>query len=78
MTQRKLIETLAELDQLDETEVVEGYRDGYHGEPEPGDNRSPSYWHGWRNGAVDGKHREGDAAQAKLAREYVARMRERP
>lgn len=77
MGARKPVTTVAELEALDQTEMVEGYWDGYHGEPEPGDNRSLSYWHGWRNGAVDGKHREGDAAQAKLAHEYVEALRQR-
>lgn len=65
------ITTLTELAELDEAEILEGYRDGYDGDPEPGDNRSFSYWHGWRNGAVDGGHREKDDAQAILAYEFV-------
>lgn len=69
------VTTLEDLATLDDDEMQEGYFDGYHGEPEPGNNRSRSYWHGWRNGAVDGKHREGDAAQAELARVYVAASR---
>ena len=67
------IETaLEELDTLDRAEVLEGYFDGRAGEPEPGDNRSRSYWHGWRNGALDGGHRKKDEAQAALARAYLA------
>ncbi len=61
------VTTKADLETLTESEVIEGYWDGFNGEPEPGNNRSRSYWHGWRNGAVDGKHREKDAAQATLA-----------
>lgn len=71
----ELVSTLDDLDTLDSDEVIEGYRDGRAGEPEPKGNRSRSYWHGWRNGAVDGGHRQGDAAQAKLAAAYVARGR---
>ena len=71
--ERKPVETLAELDLLDSNETIEGYRDGYDGEPEPGDNRSLSYWHGWRNGRVDGGHAKGDLAQERLAREWVRR-----
>lgn len=70
------VSTLAELDKLDDAEVVEGYFDGYKGEPEPKGNRSRSYWHGWRNGAVDAKRREHDAAQIELARAYVSRARD--
>lgn len=61
------VTTTADLDQLDSGEMYQGYRDGRDGEPEPGGNRSRAYWHGWRNGAVDGGHREKDAAQAMLA-----------
>ena len=71
MMDRKPVETVAELDALDEAEVIEGYRDGYDNEPAPGDNRSVSYWHGYRNGLVDGGHATLDGAQRKLAREVV-------
>lgn len=62
----------AELDALDEAEVRAGYLAGLHGLPEPlGSQYSRSYWHGWRNGAVDAGHREQDAAQAMLAHEFA-------
>jgi hypothetical protein len=67
------VTTLADLATLDDAEVLEGYRDGFAGDPEPGNNRSRSYWHGWRNGALDGGHRQKDAAQAELARVYLSR-----
>lgn len=67
------VTTKAELALLDEDEMVAGYRLGYSGAPEPGSDRSRSFWHGWRNGAVDGKHRTIDDAQQCLAREVVAR-----
>ncbi len=54
---------------LDEAEIAEGYRDGRQNEP-CGDNRSRSYWHGWRNGMMDGKHMKGDHASAVLAKAY--------
>ena len=75
MTDREPVRTCADLATLDETEIIEGYFDGRHDEPEPGDNRSRSYWHGWRNGAVDGGHREGDGHQAVLAYNYVRGQR---
>jgi hypothetical protein len=68
--------TLEEVAAFDAAEIMEGYRDGRANEP-CGDNRSPSYWHGWRNGRVDGGHAPKDEAQAALAREYVAMTRER-
>jgi len=58
--------------------MVEGYLDGFNGEPEPQGNRSRAYWHGWCNGAVDGKHREPDEAQRILASKVVGRSGERP
>lgn len=67
--------TLEELEELDGDDVVEGYRDGFTGEPEPKGNRSRSYWHGWRNGAVDSGHIASDAAQQLLAKAYVKRSR---
>lgn len=67
--------SVTDLDTLDEIEMVDGYRDGFSGEPEPGNNRSRSYWHGWRNGAVDSKRQRIDEAQQQLAREIVYRKR---
>lgn len=78
MVPYKPVETVADLDTLDSGEMVEGYFDGFHGDPEPGNNRSRSYWHGWRNGAVDGKHREMDDAQRRLAHAVVNDPRRRP
>lgn len=75
MSQFQPVTTLEDLDSLDSDEIVEGYWSGREGWPEPGDNRSRSYWHGWRNGASDFKHREIDGAQRELARVCVARSR---
>lgn len=52
-----------------EREVVAGYFAAYSdGDPEPGNNRSDAYRHGWRSGADD---RSGSptrtAAQARAA-----------
>lgn len=71
MTDRTPVTTVAELEALDGDEILEGYRDGLNGEPEPGGNRSKAYWHGWRNGRSD---RTGsvDAASMALARDCVA------
>ena len=65
------VQDLGEAAALDDDDLLEGYRDGRAGEPEPRGNRSRSYWHGWRNGAVDGGHREKDEAQAALARSFA-------
>lgn len=75
MTPRS-VPDLATLYALDDAELLEGYRDGLAGEPEPGGNRSLAYWHGWRNGAVDKGHRKIDAEQRHIARLYVGRTRQ--
>lgn len=69
------VSTLADLDTLDEAEILEGYRDGLANEPEPGGNRSRAYWHGWRNGMADRGIRQIDDAQRELARVFAARGR---
>jgi hypothetical protein len=75
MSEYKPVTTLDDLNSLDIQEVMDGYRDGRDGWPEPGNNHSRSYWHGWRNGAADGKHREIDQYQRELARVVVLDQR---
>jgi hypothetical protein len=70
--------SLDELDALDSAEMVEGYHDGYQNEPRPSGNRSKSYWHGWRNGMMDGKLMPVDASAMVLVRAVVARNRATP
>lgn len=52
---REPVTSLMDLARLDDDEMTAGYRDGAGGLP-CGDNRSRSYWHGWRNGARDHSH----------------------
>lgn len=62
------VTTLRELEALDDAEVLAGYVAGFRGAPEPVSSAvSRSYWHGWRNGRVDGGHAAVDAAQLLLA-----------
>lgn len=61
------VQTLEEFDHLDENEILAGYWAGIANAAEPGNDRSRAYWHGWRNGMVDGKHAQADAAQTALA-----------
>lgn len=68
------ITQVADLMDLDKDEVVEGYFDGFKNEL-CGDNRSRSYWHGWRNGRVDGKHAVKDSAQSALAHSVVSQKK---
>lgn len=61
--------TLDDLDSLDKDEIIEGYCDGFINEL-CGDNRSRSFWHGWRNGMMDAGFMEMDEASRSLAHEY--------
>lgn len=70
MTREPIINA-AGLDALDDADVADGYHDGRAGEPEPGDNRSYSYWHGWWCGAVDGKHQRKPDWMAALAHDVI-------
>jgi hypothetical protein len=60
------VTTFAELDCLDQDDIDEGYWEGRQNAPEPGHNRGKAYWHGWRNGMVDGGHAQPDAAMLLL------------
>ena len=40
--------TLADLESLDDAEVLAGYLEATRDDPEPGNNHTRSYWHGWR------------------------------
>lgn len=71
MSEFKPVLTSADLMTLDSAEIVEGYMDGRDGDPEPGNNRGRSYWHGWRNGMVDSGRMEKDEAMAALAHDYA-------
>ncbi len=65
------VRTLADLDTLDHTEIVEGYMSAARGDPEPGPNRGRSYWHGWRNAMIDMGVIEIDDAAHALAHEVA-------
>jgi hypothetical protein len=73
MSEYKPLSTHAELDLLDMDDCVEGYRAGWNGEPEPGSDKSKSYWHGWRNGMMDTKRLPFDEAWHALLREGIAK-----
>lgn len=72
---REPVTSVAELVTLDTDEMIEGYRDGFAGDEEPGGNRSKSYWHGWRNGHAD-RTGKSDAAALALAHEIVRTARQ--
>ena len=64
------VRTIADFRLLDDGDILAGYFDGFHGSPEPGSDRSRSYWHGWRNGRIDAGFARPDAAQRALAQEF--------
>ena len=68
--------TAKELETLDAKEVREGYNSGIANDSFPF-GKSKAFWHGWRNGKVDGGWRKKDMAMARLAHEtmpILARM----
>ncbi len=69
------VSTKADLDQLDDDEIVAGYMAGLGGADPPGSDKSRSYWHGWRNGMVDSRRVQIDSAQVMLCREVVGTYR---
>lgn len=72
MPEFRPVSTMPDLCVLDEFEIAAGYFSGLRGGPEPlASTVSRSYWHGWRNGAVDGGHRPKDADQDLLAHAYT-------
>jgi hypothetical protein len=49
-----------------EQEMLEGYRDGLNADsPEPSDNRSASYRHGFQSGRNDLTHKRASAAERR-------------
>lgn len=69
------VRTLADLESLDQDEILEGYLSAERGDPEPGPNRGRAFWHGWRNRMMDDGSIPRDEASRQLAREYLAAQR---
>lgn len=67
------VRTKADLDTLDDDEVMAGYLEARKGDPEPGPNRGRAYWHGWRNAMMDMGEIEIDDAARQLAHEVWPR-----
>lgn len=60
---------------LDLDEVARGYHHGMSGAPEPvASYFSRSFWHGWRNGAVEAGHVPIDQHHAALSASYALGM----
>lgn len=54
----RLATTPGKMNDIDDTECLEGYWDGRENDPVPGPNRSDSYVQGWWAGMRDGCHRD--------------------
>ena len=75
MSEYQPLASVVELEFLNEDECVDGYLSGLRDDPEPGSDKSKSFWHGWRNGMMDKGRLPRDAAADNLACEYVRRQR---
>ena len=65
------VATMADLNNLDDDDIVAGYRYGMRCATAPGSDKSRSYWHGWRNSQIDFGRLPIDAAATQLVREYL-------
>lgn len=75
MSEYQPLSTRAELDLLDIEECTAGYMAGLDDLPEPGSDKSKSYWHGWRNGMMDKGRLPRDEAADQLVGEYGRSIR---
>lgn len=73
--ERKPVGTLAELETLDERDILHGYYAGLAGREEPGVEFNRSFWHGWENGMRDRNKLPPTAESMNLAHEYLENER---
>lgn len=66
------VETLEDLDRLDADEIMQGFLNFRPDDPEPGNNHSRAYWHGWMNRKNDHDNVSTTAGR-KLARAVIDR-----
>lgn len=64
------VRSVSDYRSLDEAEVLIGYMDGMAGISGV-QGMTRSYWHGWRNGAVDAGFIEPDDAQLELEADFA-------
>jgi hypothetical protein len=69
------VKTLDDLDGLSEPEIFEGYCSAERGDPEPGENRGRSFWHGWRCRMMDLGQFKSDDDHRRLVHAFIARER---
>jgi hypothetical protein len=70
------VNSASQLQCLDDEQVFQGYLVGLRNQPYDPETHSYSFWHGWRNGQVDGGYAEMDAAQYQLVAELCEHYRE--
>jgi hypothetical protein len=70
-----LVTTLAELLALDRQEMTEGHLSAEKDDPEPGDNHSRAFHHGWRTRMMDLGEIDIPLEHRRLTREYLDWMR---
>ena len=78
MSEYKPVCTAKELESIDDAECVAGYLAGLADEPEPRNDKSRSYWHGWRNGMMDKGRLAIDEPARNLVAEVVSKHRADP
>jgi hypothetical protein len=66
------VRTVADLETLDDDEILDGYLSTRRGDPEPGPNHGRAFWHGWRNRMIDLGEMPGDDASRRLAHEWAS------
>lgn len=71
MSEFQPVETVADLNNLDEEEIIAGYRAGLDCADEPGSDKSRGYWHGWRNAQSDRGRVPPDIHQQRLVVEIL-------
>lgn len=71
MSEFRPVETKSDLEQLDDDEILAGYRAGLSDPQEPGSDKSRAYWHGWRNAQIDRGRIPVDASAYRLARDML-------
>ena len=71
MGEYRKISTKDEFEKINDGECISGYKSGLRGGEKPSSLHSKSFWHGWRNGMVDGGHMRIDSEMRQLAREVV-------
>ena len=71
MSEFRPVETVADLNNLDDDEILAGYISGLTFSDDPGSDKSRSFWHGWRNAQTDKGRTSLDIYQQRLAHELV-------